>query len=162
MMNAIDEGASCIHIVCDDTDVFCLELHVLYPFNQDVSVLMVSPKSQNHLQIDIMKTGKTHFDIIPNLLAMHSLSGCDTVPQLYNMGKKTFLKHIKKSTRGLPNLGNEDTDIIDVVDESIFLVAACYGSQSDSSTPSLSELRYIFMIFQRITITRYKSERTYK
>ena len=70
--------------------------------------MKVSTKYQERTQIDIIKTSQTHTAIFPDLLAGHILSGCDTVPQMYSVGKKTMLKYLKDYP--LSKLGEEHQD----------------------------------------------------
>ena len=42
--------------------------------------------------IDIGQTAIKHCDILANVLAGDALSGCDSVPQMFNIGKKTVFK----------------------------------------------------------------------
>ena len=74
-------------LVADDTDVFVLLLR--FCCKKDIpastSVLMVSP-IHGRSMIDINATVNQHRDIIPNLLAAHGLTGCDTVAPHFGMG----------------------------------------------------------------------------
>jgi len=45
--------------------------------------------------IDIAETAKEHSGIVAILLAMHCLSGCDTVVQVFRIGKGSALKTLK-------------------------------------------------------------------
>ena len=141
VLYALENGASCVHVICDDTDVFCLLLHVLHPFDCKSEVMMVSTKSQERTQIDIIKTGQTHSAIIPDLLAGHILSGCDTVPQMYSVGKKTMLKYLKDYP--LSKLGEEHQDEEEIIDEALRHIAACYGMPSKDAKPDFSQIRFV-------------------
>ena len=83
--------------------------------------------------IDIGQTTLKHTLIIPSLLAAHALSGCDNVPQLIGIGKKTVFKHLK--VLSLTKLGQENVSIEDVL--------------VDNANCSL----HIVMVFQRYIIT---------
>ena len=65
------QGIRCISVICDDTDVFLLLLHYYHQ-------LMEGTTSQR-TTTDIAATVKKHANIVPQLLAAHALSGCDTV-----------------------------------------------------------------------------------
>ena len=132
VMSVIQEGASCVRIVCDDTDVFLLLLHTLYPFDANVTIQMDSPKNEDRGLIDIMRTGLVNIDLVPHLLAAHSLSGCDTVPQYYGIGKKRVMKTLISFT--LQNLGDDSKDFEDIFSESKSFIAACYGITEISNT----------------------------
>ena len=138
LMHAISEGSTSALILCDDFDVLALLLHHLFPFERNVSVLMDTPKSQDRAVIDVMKTGRTHVDIVPNLLAMHCLSGCDTVPQLFGIGKKTALKVVKRHP--LPKLGDCKATISEVMSEAKLCIAPFYGV-NDFSTTTFEKMR---------------------
>ena len=76
-------------IAADGTDIFVLLLH--FTFTGEI-------KSQVHLQptdkessvhvTGIAATYQTHIKIMPNILAAHGLSGCDTVCSYFGIGKK--------------------------------------------------------------------------
>ena len=80
-------------VIADDTDIFVLLLH--FCFQGDIppstSVLMVSPINDREV-IDINATVNQHRKIIPNLLAAHGLTGCDTVATYFGIGKTVALK----------------------------------------------------------------------
>ena len=79
-------------VVADDTDVFVLLLH--FCCKEDIpasmSVSMVSPIHDRSM-IDINATVNQHHDTIPNLLAAHGLTGCDTVTPYFGIGKSVAL-----------------------------------------------------------------------
>ena len=79
---------------------------------------------------DIAATVKEHTAIVPSLLAMHCLSGCDTVGQLYGIGKGKALK-VLRSGCFLWKLGCTDEPISDVILEVTRFMAACFGSKKD-------------------------------
>ena len=52
--------------------------------------------------------------VVSSVLAAHVLSGCDTVPQLFGIGKKKVIKLLKgqdNNANGIEQLGNIDPDI---------------------------------------------------
>ena len=75
-------------VVADDTDVFLLLLHFCNTKDIRCHVLMASPISGRTV-IDIAATVDKHKCIIPNLLAAHALTGCDTVACTFGIGKAT-------------------------------------------------------------------------
>ena len=78
-----------------------------------------------------------HANIVPQLLAAHGLSGCDTVAQLYGIEKGTVVKKLKAG-HGLSHLGNIDASIDDVLAEATAFISACYVSKTKGD---LSEVR---------------------
>ena len=104
-------------VVADDTDVFALLLY--HYLNEDLSCPMImSSPIQQRSQIDIKATVQEHQDIIPCLLGAHALSGCDTVPTYFGIGKGTVVKNLKAAPDSLTQLGCPGTPLSDVVDQS--------------------------------------------
>ena len=58
----------------------------------------------------IRGTVERHQAIIPYLLACHSLTGCDTVPNLHNIGKRKALSSVKNVP--LIYVGKEESGMI--------------------------------------------------
>ena len=52
--------------------------------------------------ISIRDTVKTHKQLNPNIPSAHALTGCDTVPMMYGIGKKKAISVAKKSFSVLP------------------------------------------------------------
>ena len=92
---AIEQGAECLYVMVDDTDIYNLLLHYYNQKELNISMFMVF--SVHRIQtIDIRATAKGHANILPNLLASHGLSGCDTVAPGYVTGKMKILKTLKQ------------------------------------------------------------------
>ena len=97
MLSMITEGYEQISVICDDTDVFLILLHHFHRYRliqrlPPVDVLM-NPTSLSTKSIPIRNTVESlREDVISNLLAAHALSGCDTVPQMFSIGKKKVIK----------------------------------------------------------------------
>jgi len=88
--------AGTVLVVVDDTDVFLL---LLYYCNRGditckVGLLMTSP-IEGRSFLDIKASVKTHKQVIPDLLAAHALTGCDTVASPHGIGKVTALKVLR-------------------------------------------------------------------
>ena len=79
--------------------------------------------------IDISATVKKHSDIVPNILAAHAISGCDTVASIFGIGKPTVLKALRSSNISLASIGDLDSQIENVIDEGTSLFLRCYGQQ---------------------------------
>ena len=92
---AASKGASGVAVVADDTDVFALLLHHYLEQKPDTPIIMES-LIYGRSVIDIKATVAQHADLIPNLLAGHCLSGCDTVAGCFGIGKKKMLNAIKE------------------------------------------------------------------
>jgi len=78
--------------------------------------------------IDIAEMGKEHSGTVANLLAMHCLSGCDTVAQLFEIGKGAALKSLKAG-HCLNKLGYLHIPLAEVISEATWFMAQCYGSK---------------------------------
>ena len=98
---AVEQGAECLSVMFDDTDVYILLLHY---YNQ-----------------------KEHANLLPNLLAAHGLSGCDTVTPCYGIGKMKILKTLKQGNHSLSCLGDSNSNWPDVVKQATSFMLACYG-----------------------------------
>ena len=79
-----------VHVICDDTDVFVLLVHH-YALHSLQGELTMEATSRDRQVIDIGKTVLEHKNIVPSLLAAHSISGCDTVART---GKSTVIKRL--------------------------------------------------------------------
>ena len=65
--------------------------------------------------------------------------GCDSVPKIYGIGKKTAIKVLQKNKIKLKHIGNVDSSLDDVVEEATNFVGACYGVKG---AVDMSEVRY--------------------
>ena len=86
--------------------------------------------------ISIREAVEQHSADIESLLALHALSGCDTVPQMSGIGKKKALNALRKGNL-LQKLGNIDISFQSIVDEACQFIAACYGVEKLSSIASV-------------------------
>ena len=82
-----------VNLICDDTDVFVLLTVYVFPQGCKLKVLMEALGTTRSL-IDINRTAKKHAKIVPSLIGAHELSGCDYVPKLYGIDKKTIINLI--------------------------------------------------------------------
>ena len=78
-------------MLSDNIDVFLLLLHYYLEENVRIPVTM-EYTIRGRSALDIGKTVEKHKDIIPNILAAHALSVCDTVACCFGIGKVTVLK----------------------------------------------------------------------
>ena len=138
LINATSQGAKNVALVCDDTDVFVLLLY-FYLQKQLSCFCFMEATSTVRATIDIAATVQRHSAIIPQLLAAHALSGCDTVAKLSALGKSTVVKKLQQGHK-LYKLGNKNADIQDVVSEATQFIAACYGRKDSDIT--MSDIRY--------------------
>ena len=137
-MKCAEEGKSPIKVVCDDTDVFVLLASYVHKYAVKENILMES-FSDSRALININQTAKKHSDIMPSIIAAHALSGCDSVPKMHRIGKKTF-KNVLKKGYEFKSLGDINATEESILQESTKFVAACYGITLDE--PGLSTARF--------------------
>ena len=114
--------------VADDTDVFVLLLH--FCCKEDIpasmSVLMISPIHGRSV-IDINATVNQHHYIIPNLLATHGLTGCDTVAPYFGIGKSVALNVLRSGVHSRSYIGDTNCTLSDIMSQATPYILACYG-----------------------------------
>lgn len=115
-------------VIADDTDIFILLLHFCNLDKITCGVLMVSPV-QGRVVLDVSASIERHSPIIPDLLAAHGLTGCDTVASYFGIGKGVALKIVKSGKYPLNLLGNTQTHVpfSDVLKQATQFMLACYG-----------------------------------
>ena len=118
---AVEQGAECVSVMADDTDVHILLLHY---YNQKELIIPMFMESPVHGRqtIDIRATAKEHANILPN----PGLSGCDTVAPCYGTGNMKILKTLKQGNHSLSCLGDSNVNWPDVKQATSFMLA-CYG-----------------------------------
>ena len=137
---AVEQGAKCLSVMADDTDVYILLLHYYNQKELNIPMFMESPVHRRQT-IDIRATAKEHANILPNLLADHGLSGCDTVAPCYGIGKMKILKTLKQRNHSLSCLGVSNANWPDVVKQATSFMLACYGvPKLDSMTQARANL----------------------
>ena len=119
-------------VVADDTDIFVLLLHFCHSGDISSHVMMVSPIHDRAI-IDITATVEKHCSIMPDLLAAHGLTGCDTVAQCYGIGKGVALKVLHSQVHSLSHLGDDSLTLADVIEQATAFMLACYGQSQCSS-----------------------------
>ena len=74
--------------------------------------------------------------MIPSLVALHAISGCDYIPMMFGIGKIKAMKTAHKVP--LLQIGDSDAQLDDVIKEGKHFVAECYGQKSSSSSENRS------------------------
>ena len=92
-------------VIAYDTDIFILLLHFCHLGNIFCNVLIVS-LIQGRVVLDIKASAEKHKAVLPDLLAGHCLSGCDTVASHFGTGNGIALKVMRSATHILELLGN--------------------------------------------------------
>ena len=84
MVAAAKNGYTCINVMCDDTDVFRMLLHYYLHCKLACTVLMEGTSSKRN----VINIGASANKLIfHQLLAAHTLTGCDTVAYIFGVGK---------------------------------------------------------------------------
>ena len=91
-------------MIADDNDIFILLLHFCHLGNISCNVFIVSP-IQGRAVMDINASVEKHRAVLPNLMAGHCLSGCNTVASHFVIGKGIILKVLRSATHRLDLLG---------------------------------------------------------
>ena len=92
-----DMGCKTINVICDDTYVFVLLAHYFAEESLSVSLIMEST-SRSRSSIDIGATVAKHSGIVPQLIAAHAVSRCDTVGCYHGIGNT---KNVKALSAGI-------------------------------------------------------------
>ena len=88
--------------------------------------------------ISINQSVSKNAEIIPSLLALHAISGCDYIPMMFGIGKMKAMKTAHKVP--LLQIGDSDAQLDDVIKEGKHFVAECYGQKSSSSSENRSSI----------------------
>ena len=121
------DGMQTIKVICDDTDVFVLLMHFCHHQQMRCSLIMEATCSER-VSVDIQASVEKSKDIVPNLLAAHGLTGCDTVAKLHGIGKGTVINKLKQG-HTFQHLGDLNSSLEDVMEEATKFIGACYGSK---------------------------------
>ena len=132
-------GVKSICVLSDDTDVFVLLIHFYYQENLSCQLVMESTGKERAL-VDIEATVKAHTNVVPHLLAMHCISGCDTMAQFFGVGKGTALRAINAGFH-LNSLGDLKRSLTEVYFEATRFIGKCYGVNVEGVSTEMSDIR---------------------
>ena len=96
MLEQIDKGIKHIQITTDGTDIFVLPVYFLHKYSLKADIVM---KKNNGRFIDINSSVKSLGTKCLDLLALHAVSGCDSVSFPYGKGKVTSLNVLMQSKK---------------------------------------------------------------
>jgi len=137
-LQCAEEGGTPIKVICDDTDVFILLTAYVHKYSIE-SIVNMESFSSSRSTISINETAKKHADMASSIIPAHALSGCDSVPKMYGIGKKKVFKVLQHWNQ-LEKLGDVNATKESVLEESTKFVAACYGIKINKA--NLSEARF--------------------
>ena len=107
----VGDGAACVKVVSDDTDVFVLLLHFYHKENFTANISMEATSGERTV-VSIGETVKLHESIVPYVLAGHAISGCDSVSSFFNISKKSMFNVLKKFPLNLLGELNCEREVI--------------------------------------------------
>ena len=128
-VSRVEDGT--ILVIADD--IFVLLLYFCHQSSISYKVLMVSP-IQGRSVLDINAAAEEHSSIVPDLLAVHGLTGCDTAASYFGVSEVAALKVVRHGQCSLNLLGNTGGPLFsEVVDQATHFMLACYGQQRCNS-----------------------------
>ena len=101
-------------VISDDTDVLILLMYFNQTEKLTTTVLMESTGATKNL-ICIGSSVKMHEKIVPYLPAAHALTGCTSVPSMFNIGKVKVISILTEME--LKYVGRKDANMDDVIQE---------------------------------------------
>ena len=123
--SAIEHSQKVVKVISADTDVFALLCsHYKYNNWSGAEVYLEDFQAEKNI-ISIKKTVDKHKDIVPSLIALHAISGCDSVPAMFRIGKAKALSVVQKFP--LKFIGRLDASEDDVIREGKTFVSKAYG-----------------------------------
>ena len=128
-----------VSVICDDTDVFALLLHFVAEMKPKGQLCMCSPVKDRAV-INIIQSVKVHASIVPELLALHALTGADTSAATFGIGKIKALKVARTARLPLHAIGDTKADEAIVLKQATSFILACYGKDF-SGCASMSKAR---------------------
>ena len=83
--------------MADNTDVYIL---LLYHYQSELLTILMKLQStqSGRVVIDIAAIEQSLYNIIPEFLPAHALSGCDTVAMFHGFGKAKMLKLYRQTS----------------------------------------------------------------
>ncbi|KAL8571528.1 hypothetical protein ACOMHN_056823 [Nucella lapillus] len=132
IINEASSGHTTIKVISDDTDVLVILAHHMHKQTGGLSnhvALFMESCSSGHNVICVNDVISSHQNIMPNLLAAHALTGCDTVSSFSGIGKASVLKTLTKFS-GQFKLGNLTASAEEVTESCLQFVCLLYGEES--------------------------------
>ena len=127
-----DVGIKSNSVICNYTDDFVLLAYFYQKLGLQANVFMQATNGEWSI-VDRGLTIKASKEIIPRILAAHAASGCDYVASYHDVGKASIVKKLRMG-KVLKLLGNTETYIDEVVNETATPITSCYGSKTNNMT----------------------------
>ena len=113
-------------------------MHFYHSMKCTLPMFMFSPVKDQAI-VDIKTTSAKHSSIAQDLLAVHAISGADTLAALFYVGKNKVLKVAKKGL-SLSSVGDPSADLETVEKQATTFVCASSG-QAFVSCKSMTKVR---------------------
>ena len=86
----------------------------------------MAPLVKERAVVDIGATAAAHSDIADDILAVHGITGADTVASLHGIGKVTAINVAKKGTCSLSYLGDAKASLEKVHEQATNFICNAY------------------------------------
>ena len=97
LSSIIDEKKQAvIKVLFDDTNLFVSLCSSFKKLNWSSTKLYMDAFTDYNKLISMSKSVAANENVIPSLIALHALSGCDSVPMMFGLGKSKALKAVSK------------------------------------------------------------------
>ena len=125
-------------VICDETDVFVLLLYY-YSTQKWIGDILLKSLEEGRSLISIKITAEKHGFIASCLPKMYALTGYNTVPKMFVIGKESTLNFLRKDP--LNYLGILDALPEVIAEEANTFVARCYGAKN---SVDMTEIRFVY------------------
>ena len=132
------------NLSADDMDIFNLLLHDWHQGHISCKVLLISP-IQGQAVLDIYAAVEKHQVILPDMLANHALTACDTVASYFGIGNGVGLKIMWTGKYKLDLLGMIDGDV-PFSDQARKFMLACCGQVNCTSFTEARQRAWSFKV----------------
>ena len=142
----IIKGHKHIQVVADDTDIFTLLVYFCWKWQYSAQISM--RKSDGRV-VDITATAEKLGCKYFQLLAVHAITGCDTVSYFFGKGKVSAVSIMMKHDIDLEIIGIPDAELSDVIAAGRKFISILYKEKV--STTSMNKIRYTIFRSKRDT-----------
>lgn len=77
--------------------------------------------------MDINATIEKNLPIIPHILAVHGLTGCDTVAIYHDIGEGMTLRVLRSNKYSISKVGNMNRFLQGIIRQATQFLRSCYG-----------------------------------
>ena len=131
-INHMGQQDCSINVIWEDTDVCILFYHFCNSEEWNTKVFINGFTKDSSTTISINETVKKHKSIVPSILAVHALTGYDSVPKLCGIWKAKAINALKSVF--LSAFGNPESSESEYMDDAKNFIARCYGVDNKNSS----------------------------